>query len=93
MCWRASTNACAEFARFIAVHVCATVVGDPETVMNAEFIKELKLKSLRFDPEVFRDLYERTKTSQETYEWSFDARELEALLGSASMSTPAAVGD
>ena len=82
-----------EFARFIAVHVCASVVGDPEAVMNAALVKELKLKSLRFDPKAFQALYESTKGSRGMYEWSFDARKLEALLSSAPMTAAVAVGD
>ena len=79
-----------EFARFIAVHVCSVVVGDPEAVMNAALVRELKLKALRFDPQEFGEMYERAKASRELYDWSFDARKLTACL--ATPAAPAMVG-
>ncbi len=69
-----------EFARFIAVHVCAAVVGDPSVVTNAALVRGLKLRSLRFDPQAFQELYERTRSSDTRYKWTFDAIDFERQL-------------
>lgn len=81
-----------EFARFVAVHVCAAVVGDPSVVTNAALVRELKLKDLRFDPDRFQDIYQRTRSSTERYKWTFDAVNFEHQLSAARAGLPDRVG-
>jgi len=61
-----------ELARFIVAHVASVVVDDERALTSRAFVEALDVDALRFDPEAFRALHQRTAASEGTYEWSFD---------------------
>ena len=61
-----------EMARFIAAHVCASVLGDVRALTNRPFVQGLDLLRLRFDPAETRERYAACEGAAEVYPWSFD---------------------
>ena len=48
-----------EFARYIYAHVYAVMLGDKRVLLNAAFIKSLKLREVKFNPDAMRSDYEK----------------------------------
>jgi hypothetical protein len=84
-----------EFARFIFAYVAAQVVGNPSALHNAAFVRALKPRSLKFDPEAIAKLYREHRASSEIYSWSFDASQVAHTLppDTVSPNDPRLAGD
>jgi flavin-dependent dehydrogenase len=74
-----------ELARFTAAHVASVVVDDERALTSRAFVEGLDVDALRFDPEAFRALHERTAGAEGTYEWSFDPSVLAPFRKAAAM--------
>lgn len=63
-----------ELARFIVVHVAATVLEDESMLSNGAFVEGFDLEHLSFDPEDLRRRRDAALASdgEELYPWSFD---------------------
>lgn len=80
-----------EFARWIIGHVHAVVLDDPRVLRNAPFLRSLKLRETRFDPEAMRAAYAPHAGSAEIYEWNLDPFALEPFLSRSSATLEARV--
>jgi 2-polyprenyl-6-methoxyphenol hydroxylase-like FAD-dependent oxidoreductase len=69
-----------EFARYIYAHVYAVMLGDKRVLLNAAFIKSLKLREVRFNPDAMRSQYEPFAGSEEIYDWKLNPFALEAFI-------------
>jgi 2-polyprenyl-6-methoxyphenol hydroxylase-like FAD-dependent oxidoreductase len=69
-----------EFARYIYAHVYAVMLGDKRVLLNAAFIKSLKLRETKFNPEMMRAHYEPFAESEEVYAWKLNPFALEAFI-------------
>jgi flavin-dependent dehydrogenase len=72
-----------EFARYIAAHVYASVLGDRKALLNAPFIESIKLRDLRFDPERMREQYAPFAERAEMHHWNLNPFALEAFVGAS----------
>jgi hypothetical protein len=61
-----------EFARYIVTHVHASVLGAPQALTNAPFIRSLAVRDARFDPAEMAAAYQRHAGAAEVYQWSLD---------------------
>jgi flavin-dependent dehydrogenase len=59
-----------EMVRFMAAHVIARVVGEPEAPCRRAFVESIDLNELRFDPEAMRAQWEATRHDRTPYRWS-----------------------
>ncbi len=71
-----------EFARYIYAHIYAVILGDKRVLLNAAFIKSLKLRETKFDPEAMRAHYEPFADSEDVYDWKLNPYALEAFIPS-----------
>jgi hypothetical protein len=78
-----------EFARYIYAHVCATVLCDKKVLLNASFVRSLKLKDTVFDEEGIRRAYEAHAGCEEIYEWKLNPFAMETFIPAAAMQTMA----
>jgi flavin-dependent dehydrogenase len=69
-----------EFARYIITHIYASVLGNREALTNEPFIKSLKLKETRFDPEEMRAAYAPYAGSTGMYKWNLNPFALEKYI-------------
>jgi hypothetical protein len=69
-----------EFARYIYAHVYAVMLGDKRVLLNAAFIKSLKLRDVKFDPEAMRAHYEAFAESEDVYAWKLNPFALEPFI-------------
>ena len=72
-----------EFARYIAAHVYASVMGDKKVLLNAPFIESIKLRDLRFDPARMREQYAPFADRTEMHHWNLNPFALEAFVGAS----------
>ena len=82
-----------EFARYIAAYLCSIVANDPGLIRNAAFIRKLKLRTLRFDPDQIRQWAADCRDLSAPYEWSLDPGAMELFrpasgAGSRRVSAP-----
>jgi 2-polyprenyl-6-methoxyphenol hydroxylase-like FAD-dependent oxidoreductase len=75
-----------EMARFMAAQICASVLGDVRVLTNRQFVEDLDINRLHFDPEEIRDSYLRCESSTEQYEWTFDPHVLRRLIEGQTVS-------
>jgi 2-polyprenyl-6-methoxyphenol hydroxylase-like FAD-dependent oxidoreductase len=69
-----------EFARYIYAHVYAVMVGDKRVLLNDAFIRSLKLREVKFDPDAMRAHYEKFAGCEEVYNWKLNPFALEAFI-------------
>ena len=69
-----------EFARYIYAHVYAAMLGDKRVLLNAAFIKSLRLKDVKFDPDAMRSHYEPFAESEKVYDWKLNPFALEPFI-------------
>lgn len=77
-----------EFARYIYAYLSSVLADDPKLLVNAPFVRAIKLRSFAFDPEAIRRLYEAHRHSEERYEWPFDPFVLEKFRAAAQSGAP-----
>jgi 2-polyprenyl-6-methoxyphenol hydroxylase-like FAD-dependent oxidoreductase len=70
-----------EFARYIYAHCYAAILGDKRVLLNAAFVKSLKLKDTKFDPEIMKAHYEQFAQSEDIYDWNLNPFALEPFIG------------
>jgi len=81
-----------EFARLIAAHVHAAVIGDRKALLNADFVRGIKLRGLSFEPEAMHAEYARHAECETSYDWNLEPFVLDAFLDDAERaSRPSAV--
>jgi 2-polyprenyl-6-methoxyphenol hydroxylase-like FAD-dependent oxidoreductase len=76
-----------EFARYILVHVYASVLGDKRVLLNKPFVNSLKLRETTFDPERMKQDYAKFADSNEMQEWNLNPFALETFIADAPMTT------
>jgi hypothetical protein len=69
-----------EFARYIQVHVYASVLGNRKVLTNAPFIASLSVRNPVFDPERMAAAYAPYACATATYDWNLDPFALEQFL-------------
>ena len=72
------------FARFIVAHISSIVAGDPNLVSNKQFIADIDLSKIEFNPEFMRTQAESQKAGP-TYDWGFDPQCLARLRTAAGL--------
>ncbi|MEQ1945590.1 MAG: hypothetical protein ABL995_00270 [Bryobacteraceae bacterium] len=70
-----------EFARYIIAHIHASVLGEPKLLLNAAFLKQMKIRKAVFDPEAMRQNYAPFADSMEMHQWNLNPFALEQFLG------------
>jgi flavin-dependent dehydrogenase len=78
-----------EFARYIYAHVCASVLRDKKALLNASFIRSLKLRRTVFDIEAIRRAYEPHAACGEIYDWKLNPFALETFIPTSAMQPTA----
>jgi len=66
------------FARFIVAHVYSVVSGDPNLITNEQFVENLDLSGVEFNPE-FVSQRAKSHKDRRPYDWGFDAHCLSRL--------------
>jgi flavin-dependent dehydrogenase len=69
-----------EFARWIYAHVYAVMLGDKKVLLNDAFVRSLKLREVKFDPEAMRRDYEPFAGCEEVYNWNLNPFALEPFI-------------
>jgi hypothetical protein len=69
-----------EFARYIYAHVYAVILGDKRVLQNDAFIRSLKLREVKFDPDTMRADYEKFADCDEMYPWELNPLALERFI-------------
>jgi hypothetical protein len=69
-----------EMARFVAVQICASVIGDVRVLTNRSFVESLDITRLHFDPEAIRESYLKFESSTGEYPWTLDPHVLQCLI-------------
>jgi 2-polyprenyl-6-methoxyphenol hydroxylase-like FAD-dependent oxidoreductase len=69
-----------ELARFVAVQICASVIGDVRVLTNRSFVESLDITRLHFDPEAIRESYLKFESSTGEYPWTLDPHVLQCLI-------------
>jgi len=70
-----------EFARYIVAHIHASVLGEPKLLLNAAFLRQMKIRKSVFDPEAMRQAYAPYADSMEMHTWNLNPFALEQFLG------------
>ena len=70
-----------EFARYIIAHIHASVLGEPKLLLNAAFLRQMKIRKAVFDPEAMRQAYAPFADSMEMHSWNLNPFALEQFLG------------
>ena len=73
-----------EFARYIAAYLCSIVANDPALIRNAAFVRKLKLRTLRFDPDLILQWAADCRSLPAPYEWSLDPEAMELFRSHSS---------
>ena len=68
-----------ELARYFVAYMCSMVLEDKDVLTNRQFVEQIDLGHLTFDPEAMRRQYEVCADDTEPYAWSFDPSALEAF--------------
>jgi flavin-dependent dehydrogenase len=71
-------------ARFIAAHISSIVAGDPSLVSNKQFIENIDLSEIKFNPEFMYRQAESQKAGSK-YDWGFDPECLARLRTAAEL--------
>jgi flavin-dependent dehydrogenase len=74
-----------ELARYIAAHIHAIVLDEPELVSRRAFVEGLDLRNLCFDVDAMRQHAARHSGSLDAYAWTFDTTVLDCFSPSAAM--------
>jgi flavin-dependent dehydrogenase len=61
-----------EFARYITAHVYASVLGDPEALINAPFVASIDLRCTVFDPDRMAAHFSGYSGSAERFTWDLN---------------------
>jgi len=69
-----------EFARYIFAHVYAVILGDKRVLLNDAFIRGLKLRDVRFDPDAMRADYAKYAGCEDVYPWKLNPFALEPFI-------------
>lgn len=80
-----------EFARYIYAHVYAVMLGDKKVLLNDAFVKSLKLRDVKFDPEKMRQDYAPFAGCEDVYEWKLNPFALEPFINARVEALSAAV--
>jgi len=80
-----------EFARYIYAHVYASVLGDKKLLLNSAFVRSLKLREVKFDPEAMAAHYAEYAGCEDVYDWKLNPFALEPFI-TARMEVKSAVG-
>jgi flavin-dependent dehydrogenase len=68
-----------EFARYILTYCSSVSLDDPEALHNKPFIKSIKLRDYRFDPEAILRNYTTHRGSRDRYTWDLDPTVMEGF--------------
>jgi hypothetical protein len=79
-----------EMARFMAAHVMARVVGEPEAIHRRAFVEGIDMNALRFDPEAMRAHWEATRHDRTPQRWTLLDSEVMAAFWPMAMAAEAA---
>ncbi len=80
-----------EFARYIYAHVYAVILGDKKVLLNDSFVRSLKLREVRFDPEAMRADYAQHAGCEAVYPWKLNPFALEPFIAARAEAMPAAI--
>jgi flavin-dependent dehydrogenase len=69
-----------EFARYIYAHVYAVILGDKSVLLNDAFIRSLKLRDVKFDPDTMRSDYAGYAACEDVYPWKLNPFALEPFI-------------
>jgi len=69
-----------EFTRYVLAHVHAVVLGDKGVLLNASFVRSLKLRETVFDPDGMRAAYAPHADRVGTHEWNLKPFTLERFI-------------
>jgi hypothetical protein len=69
-----------EFARYIYAHVYAVMLGDKRVLLNEAFIKSLKLREVKFDPDAMRADFEKYAVCEQMYSCNLNPFALEPFI-------------
>jgi hypothetical protein len=78
------------FARYILVHIHASVIGDPEALTNGPFVSGLDIENTHFDPEAMEAAFAAHKGSGERYRWNLNPRVLAQYIAPRERAAAAA---
>lgn len=80
-----------EFARYIYAHVYAVILGDKRVLLNDAFIRGLKLRDVKFDPDKMRADYAQYAGCDDVYAWKLNPFALEPFITARVEAQSAAV--
>lgn len=75
-----------EMSRFMAAHITARVVGDPEAIHRRAFVEGIEMNALRFDPEAMRAHWVATRHDRTAYRWTLLDPEVMAAFWPAAVT-------
>ncbi len=68
-----------EMALWVAAHVAAVVLEEPQAVENRQFVEGFRIQRLQFDGEDFRRRWAECESCEESYPWRLDPRVMDCF--------------